>query len=227
MSAPRETFGVAADRLALRVLGALRGPGDAVFVAEYVADTPDPLSCLAALRIVGSDSFAPHLLAGAPLRPQDTAAVSQALTAFRAGDGAPSDPYVAWRDWATARLLSLHNPRHPALPPPAQRPGSGEDWRGLSDALARLAPLALPVLDSPVHELARRSGRALARGLTRAMLRRDHPTAARLVRWLCLLPGPLPLDPLAALDHLDLHGVAGPRTALDLAIARLLREPVR
>ncbi|NDZ85813.1 hypothetical protein G3I23_09550, partial [Streptomyces sp. SID10115] len=65
---------------------------------------------------------------------------------------------------------------------------------------------------------------ALARGVTRATLRRDFPTAARIARWLVLLHTegvPVPLDPAPLVEHLGLYG-AGPRLALDVAIARRL-----
>ncbi len=89
--------------------------------------------------------------------------------------------------------------------------------------MGQLSPLALPGLDGPVHRAAPRC--ALARGASRALLRRDHPTAARIVRWLALLasdgvPVPLELPPL--IEHLELLGGGGPRIALDLAIARRL-----
>jgi hypothetical protein len=90
--------------------------------------------------------------------------------------------------------------------------------------LAALAPLALPGLGDPFKVSVRRRSHDVARGVVRAMLRRDHPTAARLARWLALAEhhgGAAVLDLLAVLDHLDLEATEA-RTALDTAIARRL-----
>ncbi|MEV5132290.1 hypothetical protein AB0K87_17675, partial [Streptomyces sp. NPDC053705] len=65
------------------------------------------------------------------------------------------------------------------------------------------------------------------RGPRRSILRRDFPTALRLVRWLAWLRhegAELPLDPDVAAEHAWLVGGTGPRTALDLAIARHFLE---
>ncbi|MCF3124243.1 hypothetical protein IPZ68_31710, partial [Streptomyces arenae] len=111
----------------------------------------------------------------------------------------------------------------PTDTPPADAPGT--PWQAWSVRMGQLSPLALPGLDGPVHAAARAAPLALARGATRAVLRRDYPTAARIARWLALLGAegrPLPLDPVPLVDHLRLYG-GGPRLALDVAIAgRLL-----
>ncbi|MCY1654627.1 hypothetical protein OVA19_29580 [Streptomyces sp. SL203] len=63
--------------------------------------------------------------------------------------------------------------------------------------------------------------------VSRSILRRDFPTALRLVRWLAWLRhegAELPLDPDVAAEHAWLVGGTGPRTALDLAIARHFLE---
>jgi hypothetical protein len=96
--------------------------------------------------------------------------------------------------------------------------------------MGQLSSLALPGLASPVHEAARGGVLGLARGATRAMLRRDFPTAARITRWLAWLAAQgtrLPLDPAPLTAHLGLVG-GGDRLALDVAIARRLLglEPV-
>lgn len=95
------------------------------------------------------------------------------------------------------------------------------DWQHWSVRMGQLSPLALPGLEGPVHDAARAAPLALARGATRAVLRRDFTTAARIVRWLALLSAqgvPVPLDPAPLVEHLRLHG-GGPRLALDVAIA--------
>jgi hypothetical protein len=95
--------------------------------------------------------------------------------------------------------------------------------------MGQLSPLALPGLDGPVHAAARRAPLALARGASRAVLRRDFPTAMRITRWLALLAAEgvrLPLDPAPLVEHLRLLG-GGPRLALDAAIAGRLLVPAR
>ncbi|MBC3841285.1 hypothetical protein GXW82_16180 [Streptacidiphilus sp. 4-A2] len=91
--------------------------------------------------------------------------------------------------------------------------------------MAKLSPLAVPGLDSPVHEAALRDLRALGRGTVRAMLRRDYRTAARIARWLALgqargLEPPLRLAPL--FRQIRLFGGPGARTALDVRIGERL-----
>ncbi|MET8685445.1 hypothetical protein ABZV77_14610 [Streptomyces sp. NPDC004732] len=158
---------------------------------------------------------------------------------------------VAWRDWATAALLARFADGGDAqvgevlAPQPTGAPvlaeptrtghaasdtlpaASDTDWQRWSVRMGQLSPLALPGLEGPVHSAARTdpAPRALARGATRAVLRRDFPTAARIVRWLALLHSEgvhLPLDPVPLVEHLGLYGGGGPRLALDVAIARRL-----
>ncbi|WKX11860.1 hypothetical protein [Streptomyces sp. NL15-2K] len=90
--------------------------------------------------------------------------------------------------------------------------------------MARLASLALPGLHSPVHDAARSGALALARGATRALLRRDFATAARITRWLAWLTAdgvPLPVDAALLTDDIMLRG-GGDRCLLDAAISRRL-----
>ncbi|UFQ19799.1 MULTISPECIES: hypothetical protein [Streptomyces] len=161
----------------------------------------------------------------------------------------PAEPWlIAWQDWATATLLAHLTDSGPGMsgavlaPRPAGAPvlgepglgvaagtapatDSGTGWQRWSVRMGQLAPLALPRLEGPVQVAARAAPLALARGASRAVLRRDFPTAARIVRWLALLSVegvPVPLDPAPLVEHLRLHG-GGPRLALDVAIAgRLL-----
>ncbi|KAA6223496.1 hypothetical protein CP973_17590 [Streptomyces albofaciens JCM 4342] len=161
---------------------------------------------------------------------------------------------VSWIGWglatALSRLGSAASPASPApLPPappwcddsaPRRLPvspadgGSGgparEGWVPWSIRMGQLASLALPGLDGPVHAAARSGVLGLARGATRATLRRDFPTAARITRWLAWLHADgarLPLDPALLTEYTGLVGGGG-RTALDTAIARRLLglEPV-
>ncbi|MGH3538533.1 MAG: hypothetical protein ACRDQJ_09580, partial [Pseudonocardiaceae bacterium] len=70
---------------------------------------------------------------------------------------------------------------------------------------------------------ARRYRLDVARGVTRAMLRRDYLTAARLARWLAS-GGEVPMDPPFAVEpvlrQLELVAGADPRLQLEIAIAR-------
>ncbi|MFC8228302.1 hypothetical protein [Streptomyces sp. NPDC057287] len=223
-------FAEAADALAASVLGALVGTGGAVQLARFVDDAPDTLAALAAVRVLGADVFSPHLLAGQAFDPQDAAVVVKAFDAFPASDTA-EEATVARRDHATAVLLarlSGDGTMRELAPEPAgdALAGTGE-WSAWSVRMAQLAPLATIGLDGPVHEAARSGALPLGRGVSRSILRRDFPTAGRLVRWLAWLRhegAALPLDPDIVVEHVHLVGGAGPRAALDLAIARHFLE---
>ncbi|MFH8347470.1 hypothetical protein [Streptomyces sp. NPDC018045] len=160
---------------------------------------------------------------------------------------------MAWIDWGLATVLARLDPanspvRAAPLPqgpprcddsaprglPPATVTGGGqpdgtgspvrEGWVSWSVRMGKLASLALPGLDGPVHAAARSGALGLARGATRAALRRDHPTAARITRWLAWLRADgaaLPLDPAPLTEHIALLG-GGDRPALDTAVARRL-----
>ncbi|MBM7439946.1 hypothetical protein [Streptomyces sp. HB132] len=225
-------FAEAADALAVSVLGALSGTGGAAQLARYVDDAPDTLAALAAVRVLGADVFSPHLLAGHPFQAQDAAVVAKAFDAFPASE-ATEEAAVAHRDHATAVLLarlSGDDTLRAVAPAPADDPALSRtaDWSGWSVRMAQLAPLATLGLDGPVHEAARAGALPLSRGVSRSILRRDFPTALRLVRWLAWLShegAGLPLDPDLAAEHVWLVGGAGPRAALDLAIARHFLAP--
>jgi len=244
-------YAQAVERLAGRVLGALRGtqvPLPAVSDADRPADT----TALAAVRVMGPDLFAPALFRRQPLPQPDRDTLDTALRVFppRPGDSVEA----RWRDRTTAALLARGAAgAHPASPYAGGEPYAGEDseraalaeaagiagiagivedaedteltWQERSQRMARLAPLALPEVDGPYQQRACLHVRALSRGATRSLMRRDHPTAARLVRWLALAQsrGASPaLDVPTVLDHLRLWGAPSTRTALDLAIARRL-----
>ncbi|MEV7085316.1 hypothetical protein AB0O07_05330 [Streptomyces sp. NPDC093085] len=241
----RTSYEESAAGLARRALGALRGAGGTAMVAEHVESAPDPGAALAAVRILGADALAPALLSGRAVHPDDAAAFVRAFTALPPArdvqappDGPPGPWLMAWRDWGTVTLLAVlsagtwpgigPDPAPPAVtqppPPPPGGSATGDDdaWAAWSVTMGRLSPLALPGLDGPVHDAARSSPLGLARGATRAVLRRDHPTAARIVRWLVWLHCDgvrTPLDPAPLVDHIALLA-GGDRLALDTAIAR-------
>ncbi|HEX2315419.1 MAG TPA: hypothetical protein VHJ17_16870, partial [Thermomonospora sp.] len=77
----RVAYATAADELADRVLSALRGAGNAAFIARHVDAAPDTMTALAAVRVVGADVFAPHVLSGVRLDHEDAVAVARSLTA--------------------------------------------------------------------------------------------------------------------------------------------------
>ncbi|WP_121011347.1 hypothetical protein [Saccharothrix australiensis] len=249
-----------AAALAGHVLGALV-EGRAAQVADFLDSCADVVAGLGAVRVASTDVFAPHLLAGHPFEARDAVVVADAFGAFPP----VSEPVtheqrvMAWRDWATTRLLdrltgdrsSAPDPSSawPASPcatgvpgpwpePAADRPGAScatgtpgdpadvlgpvEEWPRWSAVVAQLYPLALPGVDGPVVAAVSREPLALARGTTRAVLRRDHATAARLARWVALLGDRVPLDVHALLTHLRLHAGTGARLLLDLAVARRL-----
>ncbi|MCG6495995.1 hypothetical protein [Kitasatospora sp. A2-31] len=149
----RDEYAAAVERVAGRVLDALRGaagpaspgrPGDGTPDGPPNSPSPDvpllesPLSRaeLAAVRVLGPDVFAPRLLHGLlPDRPT-ALAVALALEAFPApAPGTTDDPSdgaaaASWRDRATLDLLALggHSGGHPdgqpvSAPRPAARPG--------------------------------------------------------------------------------------------------------
>jgi hypothetical protein len=194
----RAAYAASAAELSRRTLDALTGVGGAAVAAAHVEAAADRTAALAALRVVGADTFAPHLLAGAPLTDADAAAFDHCFALFPPAAGhappppaGPEAPWViGWRDWATATLRALlpGGAATAAVPRPQPAGASPDaDWNRWSVLMGQLCSLALPGLDGPVHAAARNAPLALARGATRAVLRRDYPTAARITRWLAWL----------------------------------------
>ncbi|MEU3460912.1 hypothetical protein ABZ721_13265 [Streptomyces sp. NPDC006733] len=109
----RTAYADSAADLARSALDALRGVGGTAMVAAHVEGAEDDAAALAAVRVVGADAFAPHLLAGTALHPLDAAAVARSFTVFPPPQGVPQSPpagpaepwVMAWRDWATASML--------------------------------------------------------------------------------------------------------------------------
>ncbi|MFE2597298.1 hypothetical protein [Streptomyces sp. NPDC057617] len=237
----RTTYQESAAGLARRALGALHGAGGTAMVAEHVESERDPGAALAAIRILGADVLAPAVLAGTAFHPLDAEAVALSFTALPPSREEPLPPptgpeepwLMAWRDWGTVTLLTVLTsgdtartgvPRPTSPPAGVAAPRDGTGWAAWSVRMGRLSALALPGLESPVHDAARGAPLALARGATRAVLRRDYPTAARIVRWLAWLHADgveLPLDPAPLVEHIGLMA-GGDRLALDTAIARRL-----
>lgn len=238
-AALRADYAQAVEQLAGRVLGVLRGtqvPLPAVSDADRPADT----AALAAVRVLGPDLFAPALFCRQPLPQPDREILGSALRAFppRAGDSAEA----RWRDRTTAALLARgaagaraagahagEESERAEIAEVVEIVEDAEDtelsWQERSQRMVRLAPLALPEVDGPFQQRACRHVRALSRGTARSLMRRDYPTAARLVRWLALAQSRGASPTLAVptvLDHLRLWGAPNARTALDIAISRRL-----
>ncbi|MEO3978527.1 hypothetical protein [Streptomyces sp. CAU 1734] len=228
-SVPSAEYGAAVESLAVRLLAALRGTGDFPGLAAHVDSAADTKAALAAVRVLGPDVFAPALLASVRFGPDDRDVVYEALSVF---PSAPDDPpEVACLAQATTALLIRYGAGAAGIPDPA----SGESapvlpeishWRAWAQRIARLSPMALPGIESPVITDAGLRVLALKRGLARSMLRRDYPTAARLARWAALVQsreGALPgIDIEPVVEHLELCGAVGARTVLDTEIAARL-----
>ncbi|WP_143116188.1 hypothetical protein [Lentzea xinjiangensis] len=226
----------AAAEVADRVLDAVDGTQD-IGLADYVNTGADAKTALGAVRLIGADVFAPHLLLGRPVHPDDAAVIAHSFAVFPpAGQAAtPRQQVVAWRDWATSHLLARTGQPAPAGPDvvPTAVPqtatallGPGKSWQEWSATAAQLSPLALPGLGGPIAAAMFDGARPLAQGATQAMLRRDFVTAARLIRWIALLSSSgvrQLLDPGLLVERIRLYGGTGSRLSLDLAIAgRLL-----
>ncbi|GAA1311226.1 hypothetical protein [Saccharothrix xinjiangensis] len=225
----------AAAEVAARVLGAVRGAED-IGLADYVDTSADLKTALGAVRLIGADIFAPHLLLDRPVHHADAAVITRSFAAFPpAGQaGTRRQQVVAWRDWATGRLLACA--ADPASAEPGLAPTAAPEtatalldgaktWQEWSANAAQLSPLALPGLGGPIAAAVFEGARPLARGVTRALLRRDFVTAARLIRWMALSSSSgvgQPLDPALLVERVRLYGGTGSRLSLDLAIARRL-----
>ncbi|WP_049573200.1 hypothetical protein [Streptomyces sp. SBT349] len=235
----RGTVEAAVHTLATELAGALRHTGGGGFSLRTCADVIDePVGALGAVRGLGGDALAPFLLAGHALTSDDSALVREAVGAYPAPPSDAADGALwAARDAALVRVLAALGVRaegwdglaagHLGPTPgegPAPQPVTGE-WPLLAAGLARLSSLALPPVESAERERARERRTDLDRGLVRALLRRDHLTAARLTRWLALDAGPDP-DPLlrTALGHIAALTPDQPRVQLELAVARRLSK---
>lgn len=219
----------AAD-LAGRVLGALRGGGEAG-PADFLDSCADTTAGLGAVRLIGADVFLPHVVLNRTLTARDAEVVAASFAAFPpvAAPVAPEQRVMAWHDWSTARLLARLTGDAPVATPedPTAVLGPAEEWARWSVAAAQLSSSAHPGATGPVVDAVVAQPLALCRGVLRTVLRRDFGTASRLTRWVALVHAAgarLPVDPALLVEHVELRGGAEPRRLLDLAVARHLLE---
>jgi hypothetical protein len=224
----------AVDVLAGAVAQAVSGAGGAFGLGDVVGGWADPVLGLGAVRVLGADALAPFLFTGHSLSSSDVEVVQAALRVFPVPHREDPGDARVWRcrDWALGEVLAhlgvSESRRDPAaaLDPGGEDGSAGEPaWPVWSAAVSRLSTLALPAVGGPVREQVRRRRRDTWRGLTRAMLRHDHLSAARLARWLALDAAVSPESLLgAALSHLELFTAPPPRVRLEIALARRLWE---
>ncbi|MGA4956310.1 hypothetical protein [Streptomyces lavendulocolor] len=232
--APVEAYAASVESLAECLEKALRDPvsHDGV-VAGHVRRAADAKAALAAVRVLGPDVFAPALLAGRSPGPLDREVVAEALRVFPVAPGEPVES-MALAEAQAALVTRPHRSDARPGPHPAQDTSSMEDdthWVPFTQLLARMSPLALPGCETALAGLARRRALDVSRGVVRAMLRRDHPTAARLARWSALVHAPGPaeaaLRPEPVVGHLVQCGTSSARMALDVAVLQRLTGPAR
>lgn len=241
---PRAVYAAAVETLADSVVRALTGAGDAFRLADQLVSDGSPAdrtAGLAAVRVLGPDALAPFVLAGHRFNPDDAEVVAASVQMFPLPEPEPDTATAhpdmnagtdgaalvrALRDWATGQVLTRLQVPGRACPYPAQAgPDAGRDrgWLVWAGMLAQLSPLAAPGLAGCVHADARRYRLDVARGVTRAMLRRDHLTAARLARWLAAC-GDVPMDPPfpvePVLRQLELVAEPDSRLRLEITMAR-------
>ncbi|MGW0537968.1 hypothetical protein [Streptomyces sp. NPDC003032] len=223
----------AVQALAAKLAGALRHDGGEFSLRECVDALDEPVNAVGAVRGLGADALAPFVLTGCTLTADDAGLVRAAVAAFPApAAGAEDGGLWVARDAALVTVLAglgVDAAGWAGLAAGDAVPGwPAKHWAAWSAALARLAPLALPPVEGPARQEALHRRLDLRRGLTRALLRRDHLVAARLARWLALdahgTEEPL-LTP--ALDHLAVLAADRHRVLFEIAVARRLREGER
>ncbi|MDT0308999.1 hypothetical protein RM780_18835 [Streptomyces sp. DSM 44917] len=215
-----------------RTLGAIRGAGPDALAPFLLAGHPfDALDAdLVRAAVAAFPAPAPQARDAALWAARDAALVR--VLARLGVDATRWDGLAAQGPAARTSGGAARTPggAQAALPEPPDVPHEGTGnakgaWVRWSAGLVRLAPLALPPVEGPQRRqvLARRAD--LARGMARALLRRDHLSAARLARWIALDAGrAAPPEPLLApaTDYIAALAPAQPRALLELAIAHRL-----
>lgn len=232
---PRSVYTAAVERLAASVVRALQGTDGAFRLCDQVRSLEEPAG-LAAVRVLGADALAPFVLGGHRFRTDDAEVVAASMRAFPVTehhaqlDGQPGAevPVRRLREWATGEVLARLGVTGFAGPcPKGADVGRDHSWLSWVVVLAQLAPLAVPGLDSPLHVQVKKYRRDVARGVTRAVLRRDYLSAARLVRWLSIVNESaddkwFALDPVTR--HIEMVAERDASLLLELAVARSGRQ---
>lgn len=240
LTPPQAAYAAAVETLAGSVVSALTGRDGAFRLADQLSTGDGGTAGLAAVRILGPDALAPFVLGGHRFSNDDAEVAAVSIRTFPLPEPAQAAiPVRSLRDWATGQVLTRLGAAGFAQPYPAGAGPAGagpagagpaggslgrdQGWVTWAGMLAQLAPLTFPGLDSPVHLDARQYRLDLARGVTRAVLRRDHLTAARLARWLAV-SGDAPMDPpfplTPVLRQLELVAHPDARLQLEIILAR-------
>ncbi|NGN62424.1 hypothetical protein G5C51_00660 [Streptomyces sp. A7024] len=186
-------------------------------------------TALAAVRVLGPDAVAPTLLSGYAPDGGDRWVLERALAVHPCDDAAPAEARCLGEAQA---VLADPGAGTTANAPWSQAEcvaaASGAAWRIWAQRQALLAPLAWPGLGGPVADSVGERAADIGRGLVRAVLRRDLPTAARLARWAVIAQlrgadtGLGSHGVAKAVRHIALCGGDDARMALDTAIVRRL-----
>lgn len=234
----RAIYATAVETLARRVVRALSGADDAFRLADQLSPDASPAdrrAGFAALRVLGPDALAPFVLGEQRFGPRDAEIVQISIRMFPVHEPNPEaedtgnadrdNTVRALRDWATGQVLAGLRVPGSARPYPVRAAADvswDRGWMAWTAILAQLSPLATPGLDGCIHGDVRRHRLDVARGATRAMLRRDHLTAARLARWLAAdeVPTDPPFRVEPMLRHLELVAETDPRMQLEIMMAR-------
>ncbi|MFI6517757.1 hypothetical protein ACIBF1_19525 [Spirillospora sp. NPDC050679] len=205
---------------------------DAFRLHELLPDA-DAAPGLAAVRVLGADTLAAHVMGRLPLVPADRRLLERAQAAFPLRtDSTIVDHWLHWGLERVQAQVTTDGPVTSVPPLDITRPvvkASDSDWLNdqpwpvMTRHLAHLASLAWPGTDAALVRTLTRRRHDLASGFVRAFMRRDWPQAAGAARWLALLGQPPPALRLpSSIDFLLQAAHDDPRARLHLRFARLL-----
>ncbi|MCG5213229.1 hypothetical protein [Streptosporangium sp. KLBMP 9127] len=218
------TVAPAVHLLAGALRRALLEEGGGFRLARVLPGREDSCAGLAAVRVLGADALAPFVVKGLALPAQDAALIRAAVRAHPAPQE-PERQVLLWgiRDAALVRGLAVSGVDATGWEGLAPAGSTAHllrlPWVAMAAELVRVAGAAPPFAEEAVHAQLARSHLDISRGLVRALLRRDLPSAACLTRWLAPAGEQLTTP---ALDYLEIAGADDPRVSLDTAIARRL-----